>query len=260
MKISRIAVLCFAAALMGSECSAQGLPAFGYQSPAGLTQTELPAVKGQLLPLAQTGGNDDLITFSILSSLPQTDPQTAAWLAGRIPGLNKAALKTVPESSIESIMQRASAAHATYLDIFTDPGLGKSNPDLYFLSQDVLDQLNRKWDSGTLPVNGAAKDGQRFFMQGLVAGNGAVYILYNLTQFDFKQDGQDFRVVDGGRVSVTALGPGDVGIAGVKAHGCKGPFCAWVDIERITKTGPTSARLKHSRGEANTSLSPVHHR
>lgn len=244
------------AGLEGAWSSAQSFDALSRPYSIAVPSADIPPVPA---PINQTQ-DGDMFRFSILSGLPATDPKTAAWLASRIPGLDTAALKTVPEAPVDSILQRASAAKASYLDIFTDPGLGKSNPDLYYLSQGALDSLNRRWVSGTLPITGNTSDGRAFHMQALVAGRGAVYILYDLGEFQFKDGKNDFKIVDGGKVAVSVLGKADVGITGVKAHGCKGPFCAWVDVQRMTKTGPTTVHVHTNRGDQDAPLVPVHPR
>jgi hypothetical protein len=235
--------------------TAQVFGAFTRQCPAVLPEFDGAPAQGK--PLS-SGPDDGFISIQALSQLPPTDSRTAAWLASRIPGLNTAALKTVPGEPVDAVLARAAAARASYLDIFTDPGLGHGKPALYYLSQDVLGRLNRKWVSGTLPVNGTAKDGQPFNMQALVVGNGSVYILYDRSQFSFKEDGHEFKITDSGRVAVSVLGAADVGVSGVKGCGCKGPFCGCADIQRITKTGPTSVRVKTSRGDQNSSLDLIH--
>jgi hypothetical protein len=265
-KTSNITLLSLAVIFSGSQAraaapeaawnAAQGFDAFVRQTPAALPQSDAQSVPGTLIP---TGGPaDGFVSIQAMSLLPSTDPKTAAWLASRIPGLNTSALRTVPADSVDAVMSRAAAARASYLDIFTDPGLGHGNPDLYYLSQAVLEQVNAKWVSGTLPVSGTTTDGHPFHMQGLVAGNGSVYILYDLMQFNFKDGSNQFGITDNGRVTVSVLGKADVGVAGVRAHGCKGIFCGWADIQRITKTGAGSVKVKTSRGDQNAGLDPVH--
>lgn len=266
MKTSSITLLSLAAILLSRQANAaapeaawnaaQGFEAFTRQSPVSLPASDAPSVSGTLIPM--NGPDDVFISLEAFSQLPSTDPKTAAWLASRIPGLNTAALKTVSADPVDAIMSRAAAARASYLDIFTDPGLGRGKPDLFYLSQDVLDRVDHKWVSGTLPVSGTTTDGHPFHMQGLVAGNGSVYILYDLMQFNYKDGKNQFGITDGGRVTVSVLGAADVGVAGVRAHGCKGIFCGWADIQRITKIGAGTVKVKTSRGDQNAGLDPVH--
>lgn len=200
---------------------------------------------------------DNFFPLKALSGLPAPDPKTAAWLASRIPGLDTAALKAVPPAPADQALARAVAAQATYLDVFTDPGLGRGHSELYYLSADVLDGLERKYVSGTLPVTGKTKDGRPFRMQALVAGGGSVYLLYDLAQFSVKEGRNEFKITDAGRVAVSVLGAGDVGLHGLSGCGCKGPFCGCAEIQRITKIAADKVKVQTSRGDQTADISPI---
>lgn len=233
--------------------SAQGFGGLIRECRVGLPEAP-QAVAGKILAA------DDFVSIQALSQLPPPDPKTVAWLASRIPGLNTAALRAVPLDPVDAILSRAAAAQASYLDIFTDAGLGRGKPALYYLSQDVLASLEKKWVSGSMPATGTAKDGRPFHMQALVAGNGAVYILYDLDQFSFKDGKIEFKITDSGRVAVTVLGAGDVGMKGVSACGCKGPFCGCAELQRMTKIAPDKVKVKTSRGDQTADLKAVRRR
>ena len=103
MRTSTTILLSLAAAMFAAPCgaapetawrSAQGFEGALNQCRLGaLAADAVPAVQGRLVPQAQ---DDGLIRILSLSTLPAPDGPTKKWLASRIPGLDTAALKSVP--------------------------------------------------------------------------------------------------------------------------------------------------------------------
>jgi hypothetical protein len=262
MKTASLAVLCSVAVLAGIDARAQSvepalnqLQLFTPASPLS-TQVEVPAVSGKVLSVL----GEDQKLFKLLSDLPQTDAATAKWLASRIPGLNTAALRTAPSTPVDEVLARAVARGETWLDVFSDKGLIRDNQELFFLSQSVLAQIDTTWFTGSLPIRGKASDGQPFNMQAMVLGRGGLYALYDRSSFEYNDGKNDFKIVDGGRVKVDALGAADLGISGVQVHGCKVIFCAWANIERLTKTAPTRVHVHTNKGDQDSDLKQVRRR
>lgn len=176
---------------------------------------------------------------------PPPDAPTSAWLAARIPGLDVRKVRAVPPDAADRVMQRAFAAKATYLDIFTDEAFRKD--EAYYVSQAVLDALDLKFVSGTVPVRGRAEDGKPFQMQGLVAGLGKVQLLFDRSDFTFKEKKDRFKVLNNGRVEIGIIGPGDISIDGLSAYGAP-VFCPWAKIQRMTKESMYKIHVETSCG------------
>lgn len=186
---------------------------------------------------------------------PPPDAQTLAWLASRIPGLDAGKVRAVPLDAAAGAMQRAVAAKVTYLDIFTDEAFRKD--EAYYVSQAVLDALDLKYVSGTVPVRGRAEDGKTFQMQGLVAGLGKVQLVFDRGDFTFKEKKDRFKVHGGGRVEVGILGAGDISIDGLSAYGAP-VFCPWAKIQRMTKESMYKIRVETSCGaRGGNDISPI---
>lgn len=186
---------------------------------------------------------------------PAPDPQTLAWLSSRIPGLDAANVRVVPMASVDALMQRAAAAQATYLDIFSDPGFGRT--ELYYAPVDVLNALHLKYVSGAMPIQGTAEDGKPYQIQAIVAGQGKVDILYERGDFSYKENNNRFKVDKSARVTATKLGPGDIGLNGLSAYGAA-IVCPWAKIQRMTKESALKMRVETSCGSrSGNDIRPV---
>ncbi|MEK7858654.1 MAG: hypothetical protein AAB320_05875 [Elusimicrobiota bacterium] len=186
---------------------------------------------------------------------PPPDAQTLAWLVSRIPGLDAGKVHAVPLEAAEGVMQRAFTAKATYLDIFTDEAF--RNGSAYYVSQAVLDALDRRYISGTVPVRGQTEDGKTFQMQGLVAGQGKVQLLFDRGEFTFKEDKNRFKVHNNGRVEAGIRGAGDISIDGLSAYGAP-VFCPWAKIQRMSKESMYKIRVETSCGaRGGNDISPI---
>ena len=189
------------------------------------------------------------------TSFPAPDPKTLAWLASRVPNLDASSVRLVPPAAAEEVMQKAVAAKATYLDVLSHQIFrGK---ELYYVPQSTLDQLHGKYVSGTVPVQGTSEDGKPFQMQGFLAGQNRVELLYDRAEFTFKEEGHRFKVANGGRVASGIQGPGDVTVEGLSAYGAP-VFCPWAKIQRMTKESMYKVKVVSSCGtRGGNDLHPV---
>lgn len=211
-------------------------------------------------PEAQAVGGSGLIRPEQWQIFSAPDPQTLAWLASRMPGVDAANVRVVPGASADGAMQRAIAAGASYVDLLSDPALQRGRSELYYVPQDALLQVDQKYLSGTLPASGMAKDGRPFKMQAIVGGAGNVTFLYDRTdEFTFQSDGYDIKIAAGGKVSSQIHGSGDIGSQGVS--GCMRVVvyvCA--QIQRTTKVSADQIRVETSRGPQTKELRPIRSR
>lgn len=179
------------------------------------------------------------------SNYPAPDAATLAWLAGRIPGLDVSLVRTVPSDIADSVMHQAADARLTYMDVLSEEAFRQQK--LFYVPQDTLNAIDRKYIAGLIPVSGQAEDHRPFQMQGFLAGKGRVELLYDRDNFSFKEDNHRFKVTNGGRVSAAIQGPGDITIDGLSAYGAP-IFCPWARIQRMTKESMYKVRVETSCG------------
>lgn len=186
-----------------------------------------------------------LVELNRWSQLPAPDAPTLAWLSARIPGLDAGAVRVVPLDIAEAAMQRALVAKVTYLDILTDQAF--RGQEIYYTPEPVLNELHRKYISGTMPIQGDDEDGKPFQMQALLAGQSKVDMLYDREKFTLKENGTRFKVEKKGRIAATILGAGDIGLEGLSAYGAP-VFCPWAKIQRMRKESMYKMHVETSCG------------
>lgn len=217
--------------------------------------TPAPAVTPTPTPAQQGAEDAPIFQTEQFQELSQPDPGTLAWLAQRVPGLDVANVKVVTADAAESVMQQAVNAKATYLDVLTNQFFRSQT--LYYVPQDVLNQVNAKYISGTVPIQGTTENNQAFQMQGFLIGDSQVDMLFNLTQFTFKVNGTRYKIANGGRVAGSVLGAGDISVSGMYAYGAP-IFCPWAQIQRMTKTSANQIKVQTSCGsKSNIEIDPV---
>lgn len=206
---------------------------------------------------AIAGGEQGLIQIERWRNLAAPDAQSLAWLSSRLPGLDLKNVRAVTLEGADMVMQKSVAAKATYLDLLTDPALRKDRGELYYVSQEVLMSLDRKYISGTLPATGTDKKGRPYKMQGIVAGAGSIIFLYDQTdEFIFKNNDVDIKIAPGGKVVSTINGPADSATTGVS--GCMRVgfyFCA--EVQRTTKASDGKITVQTSRGPQTQDINPI---
>ena len=134
-------------------------------------------------------------------ALPAPNDAVLKWLSQRVPGLDVKNIKEINFETGVMVMAKASAAKATWMDVLSDAAF--RGQTIYYVSQDVLNQLDAKYYAGLIPVRGSTEDGQTFQMQAFLAGQGKVHLLFNFTDFTYKDEGKRFKVDNGGRVTAT---------------------------------------------------------
>lgn len=187
-------------------------------------------------------------------SFSQPDANTLRWLALRVPGLDVSAVRQVPLEVAEEAMRRAAAAKVTYVDVLSDSVFRKN--EIYFVGQDVLDALDARYISGTVPIRGKMDGGQPFQMQGLLVGQSRVEMLFDYTDFTFRDGGHRYKVSNGGRVEARVLGEGDIATSGISVYGVR-IICPWARIDRITKDAAYSVKVQTSCGTRSNPIDPV---
>lgn len=189
---------------------------------------------------------------------PPPDPQTLAWLAARVPGLDAASVRVVPAAVADGVMARAVAAKTTYLDILSDAVFRRK--EIYYTPVDALNEVHRRYISGTMPIQGRTEKGAAFQMQAMLAGQGRVELLYDQESFTFKDGEQRFKIENKGRVAAAIRGAGDITLEGLSAYGAP-VFCPWAKIQRMTKESMYKVRVETSCGSrGGNDLFPVRNR
>lgn len=213
-----------------------------------------------LTPLSQAFSEAGQLRFSPAPKaaepaqrLSPPDDQTLAWLSQRVPGVDLADVRVVAADEAERVMRMAVDAQATYLDVISSGAF--SGPTLFFLPQDVLDDVDAKFIPGTVSIKGNGEDGKPYQMQGFLIGQSRVEILYD-REFAYDLDGHRYRVGNGGRVSARALGPGDVSIDGLSTRGVA-LFCPWPTVQRVTKESAAVVRVGTDCGARDVAVQPV---
>lgn len=255
--LAAAAVVALSAAPVFSQDS--GLAAL--QAALGLGQLELKGFQPR--PLMTTDQERERSEAAKLlsgrfSSLPAPDAATLAWLSKRVPGLDAKSVKQVSFDLAEKVMALASDKRGTWMDVLSDPAF--RGPEIYFVGQAALDQIENKYASGLIPVRGKTTDGKPFQMQGFLAGQGNVDLLFNWTEFQYEENGHKFKIDNNGRLRATIRGAGDVGIQGFSAYGAP-IFCPWARIQRMTKESMYKVRVETSCGtRGGNDLRPVRRR
>jgi hypothetical protein len=188
-----------------------------------------------------------VVAPSLWSSLPPADAGIAAWLSGRIPGLDAAAVRTMTPEAAEAMLADCEARGLSPLDFFTDAGF--RGPGLFYFSKDLLASIYARYDFRVItPVGGKDERGVPFAMQAMVAGAGRIEILYDRDDITFlHRDFENGKYTVKVRVAERIFGPGDLGVSGVTAH--IGILKA--DIRRFTKISPNEGRVETSLGSRN---------
>lgn len=233
----------------GGFCNAQEAGLEPLQQAWGLGFQQVQFYHGNQTQAAmRAAASFEAAVFTALdsSNYPAPDPATLAWLAGRIPGLDTSLVRIVPPATVDSVMLQAAQAKLTYMDVLSEEAFRQQK--LFYVPQDTLNQVDRKYISGLIAVSGHAEDGNPFQMQGFVAGKGRVELLYDRDDFSFKESGgHRFKVTNGGRVSAAIQGAGDITLEGLSAYGAP-IFCPWAKIQRMTKESMYKVRVQTSCG------------
>lgn len=243
------------AVLVLSALPLRAAPVLSFEQSLG--QLRLGVYEANILRQQQErGGLGAIIGQKGWDQFPKPDAATLNWLAQRIPNLDKAAVRIIPADVAEQAMQWAAGQRTTYIDLLTDGTFGKR--EIYFAPNPLLRAVDAKYYSGTMPFNGRTESGHNFQMQGIVAGQGRVHILYDLQTFSYRDpDGDRFKVENGGRVSVSIRGRGDLGVDGLSVFG-HAIFCPWSKIRRMVKDGPFTVKVESSCGNRDRNpLKPV---
>lgn len=190
------------------------------------------------------------------SSLPAPDAQTLAWLSKRVPGLDTANVRLVSFDVADQVMTHAAGGRLTWMDVLSDP-LSRG-VQIYYVPLSALNRIEAKYYTGLVPVRGKTEDNKPFQMQGFVGGQGKVHLLFDWSEFSYRDpdDGKRFRIDNGGRLTATIRGPGDVGIQGFSAYGAP-VFCPWARISRMTKTSMYKVRVETSCATREADLHAV---
>ncbi len=233
--------------LFAAVCSA-GEPAIQtLKAAAGAAYGEIPAPG----PAARAAAKED-------DSFPKPDAATLARLARRIPGLDTQNLRLVTFEDADATLGKAANAKDTYLDLFTAAYLRSGGGRQYYLPKDVLNRLGKKYAVEGLPVSGSTKDGKPFQMEDLVAGNGQVNFLYDLTGgFSFMEGKNEVKISEEGRVAYQIQGAGDFTVSGLSGCGCIAFLCGCAEVQRMTKTSASQMRVETSRGPQTEALLPI---
>jgi hypothetical protein len=191
------------------------------------------------------------------SELPAPSAPVLEWLGRRVPGVDAPNVRVVPVDLALGVMERVVTAGGTYIDLFSDPAFrGKA---LYFTPLETLNEVDRKFIAGSMPIRGQAEDGKPFQLQGLLSGQGRVEFLYD-REFQWKENGHKFKIERGARLTATILQPGDVKIEGLFVYG-KPIFCPWARVDRMTKESAYKVRIDTSCGSrGGNDLRPVQRR
>jgi hypothetical protein len=185
-----------------------------------------------------------VVAPGLWASLAAPDPAVLAWLAGRVPGLDVNAVKTMTPEAAEAMLADCEARGLSPLDFFTDAGF--RGPGIFYFPKDLLAAIYARYDFRVItPVSGKDERGVPFSMQALVAGAGRIESLYDRDDITFlHRDFQDGKYTVKVRVTERILGQGDMSVSGVTAH--IGILSA--DIRRFTKISPTEGRVETSLG------------
>jgi hypothetical protein len=225
---------------------------FGFEGAAFRVPLILPAP-----PQGAVGGKraDPLIPRSHWEGAQAPAPAILDWLGKRIPGLDKASVHEISYETVAAVISEAARRKNSTIDIFTDSGL--RGDVSYYLSADTVKRLFTDFDLHTaLQAWGKTTNGTDFQMVGIVMGKGAVHILYNLHDFDFKNaaDGNKYNVSS--RVTQTIEGSGRLAISGMWVY-------SWPvkpRIERLTKLGPGRVRVDTNYGSRDVGDDAVERR
>lgn len=194
--------------------------------------------------------------------LEAPDAATLAWLADRVPGLDVSRVRVVPFELAEAAVKEAIARRATYLDVLTIPQLRDPNGDSYFIPEDVLARVHRRYVTGALPMEGTTLDGRPFRMRAILVGAGRADFFYEEPAgFSFRDNADELRIAPGGHLTGQLLGPGDLGLQGLSGCGCVLVLCGCADIQRLTLSSePGKVDVQTSMGPRQNPLGPIHPR
>jgi len=237
--------MCAALSFSAAVCAA-GEPSFRTLSLAyNETGSEMPVLR---TAYAAKAGKD----------YPRPDAETLAKLAKRIPGLDTQNLRLVSFEDADAVLGPAAKAKDSYLDLFTAAYLGNGGSMLYYLPQEVLVRIGKKYAVEALPVSGTTKDGKPFKMEALVAGKGQVNFLYDLTgKFSYMEEKNEVVVSKAGKVVYQIQGAGDVMVDGLSGCGCLAFLCGCAEVQRMTKISGSQMRVETSRGPQTEALLPI---
>ncbi len=185
-------------------------------------------------------------------SLPVPDQATLDWLKSRVPDMDLPKVRVVSPEHAGGALARAVSAGANYLDIMSHPGFQEDR--LYLVPRASLDFVDKRYAPGTLPISGKTKDDKPFVMEAFVAGQGKLEFLYDHDGFEFEDNGRSYRVAKGSRVSCRILGPGDVGVSGLKVHAF---LWKWATIQRMTRIGPAKVKVETDMGSGEGDINPI---
>jgi hypothetical protein len=254
------------ALILAAACA----PAFSQGNPAarvGALLDRAPGFSGEPLPVpimvappavvsVPAAPAPAVVPAGLWASLAAPDAATLQWLAGRVPGLDAASVRTLTLEAADALFSAAVAQDLTPLDFFTDPAFRAQGA--FYLSRETAAALFARYEMHAItPASGTTTDDKPFVMQALLVGNGRIDMLYDQDDFSFRNPVlDDDRYTLAARVTERIQGPGDLSIEGVSVkYGILKPI-----IRRITKISSTEARVETNFGSRDRPVLPIRRR